>query len=804
MTLTAALNTSLTGLNVAQEGITVSSNNVANVATPGYIKQSVNQVAVVDGGNPQGAKIIGIAAPVDEQLLKSIYDQTSLLGQANTMSDYYDKAQRLLGQPGANNSLSDQIDKYFAAFQSLSNNPQTVSLRLSAVDNAKKIASNFNDTATGLQQLRLNADRQIQMDVNSINSLIDNLAISNVKISSFDEGTSGRLSIEQERSFTLRKLSEYIDITTAVGMNGKISVLTKGGAPLLEGNNKYHIKHITAASIDNFVTNLAMNSITVVGIRSDGTETEAIAELSSRATSANVTTNIESGTLKSLLDLRDRDIPKVLAQLDNLADTFRTQVNAIHNDGVSFPPPSSLIGTRSVASTDEVGFSGKVMFAVVNTDGTPAISLYPDESAFRPLTLDLSTLDSGDGAGYPTVQTIMDEINYYLGPPQNRAAIGNLRDISLAAVSDSISDAGTVQFDLQLDNVSTQNSTVVVNSITVIDPTDLSQAYNAATLPVPNTYTIDPGNRERTNIPFTVDFGGDDNRVSYTVRLNVTVTAEDGTVSTADIDYTVADNVTGTKNDRYPPQAVSNVTGTGNFYIAPSSQTYAHVDIVDEDGDPVSAGTSGFLKITTASGANFGIAIDEMNSQEIGLVSTPSANVTGRGFSHYFELNNLFVRNDTVAGSAINMAVRSDIAANTGLLASGELVLSNQPSDPNSALYTYELGSGNNANILRMAELGNTDVQFSSAGTLSATNTSLGSYSADITGYTATTALDKSNIKFGEKLGLEGLDKLLHDSAGVNTDDELALVIELQNNYTASAKIISILQEMFRILKETF
>jgi flagellar hook-associated protein 1 FlgK len=804
MSLIASLNSSLTGLSVAQEGIEVSSSNIANVDTPGYIKQETTQESLVTAGIGQGAKITGIVANVDAQLLKSIHDQTGDVGMANSLSEFYTKAQSLFGQPGSGNGISDKIDNFFTSFQSLSENPETISLRVTAVNSAQTVASNISNLAQQLQQLRLDADRQIDLNVTQINALIDNLANTNSNISSYPEGTTGRISVLQDREINLRKLSEYLDISTTTDLRGILSVSTTSGVSLLEGPIKYKVLHTSAASTNDFINNLSMSPITAAAIQNDGRLSETSTVIATSGVGSEVQTNLTSGTIKGLLDMRDVEIPKLLAQLDNLASTFRDQVNAVHNDGVSFPPPSSLTGTRVVSSTDEFSFAGQVMIAVVNNDGTAASSPYSDETNFRPLTLDLSKLDGGNGTGRPSMQTIVDEINDYFGPVQNRAVVGNLRDIRLAAVSNNIADAGTAQFDLQLDNTSTKNATIVVNSATVIDPNDLTQTYAAATLPTPNTYTINPGDRERTNIPLTLNFSGDDNRASYTVRLNVTVTDEDGNVSTADIDYTIADNVTDIKNTKYSADAVTNVIATSNFIPAPSSTSYAHASIVDANGDLVATGQPGYLKITTTSGRNLGIAIDEMDSEETGLPSTTSADITHKGFSDYFELNNLYLSHNTVEGSAINLKVRPDIIANNGLLSRGALVLSNQPSDPTKALYSYELGSGNNTNLMAMAALNKSDVTFQAAGGIPLISTTFNGYSANIIGFVATTSLAKTNSKDAEAVGLQGLTDLLQKSSGVKTDQELGRIIELQNNFVASAKVISVIQELFKILQQVF
>ena len=802
-TLSNALSASLTSLSAVQESISVSANNIANVDTPGYVRQKANQEALVTAGIGQGVEISSISANVDNQLLRSVQSQSSDLGYANSLNDFYDTAQTLLGQPSDESSLTSHIDRFLADFQILSDNPETSSLRLTAVNSAVNLANKISDTSNELYNLQLQSDQQIGEAVDQINSIVLRLYDTNNKIINFPEGTSGRLEVEQEREIALRQLSEYVNINTNVNNDGILTVLTGSGISLLETSGAYHVTHNAAPSKENFISGVARSEITVAPIRDNGTLGASV-DLASRGTGSSVTTSLSSGSLKGLLEIRELEIPKIIEQLDNLASEIIKEVNAITNDGSSFPPPTSLTGSTSIASSTSVGFSGQVMIAVVDSDGSPPSSPYPDEVNLRPLTLNLATLDSGSGAGQADVQTIMDEINYYYGPPQTRAEVGNLRDITLAAVSNNITDGGTAQFDLQLDNISTEDATVVISSITVIDPIDLSQTYNAATLPSPNSYVVNPSDRERTNIPFTVDFGGDDNRTTYTVRVRVQVTDASGNISEADIDYSVNDNVTGIINDRYPPAAVTNVSGTSTFHTAPSSQGYLTANLVDSDGNVVPAGQEGFLKLTTNSNFSYGVAISELNSQEIGLPSTPTSSVTNKGFSDYFGLNNFFSPNSTVSGSAINMAVRSDIVTDPSKVQIASLVLSNQPEDTSSAIYTYELGSGDNTVASNIASLNNVDVNFSSAGTLPSVTTTLIGYSSDIIGFTSTVSVRYLNIQRTEELGLEGLNDLLFESAGVNTDEELARIVELENTYRASAQIISVVQELFRVLQQAF
>lgn len=808
MSLNIALQAALKGMIVSQEAIATSSHNLANANTEGYATQSIKQESIVTSGVGQGARISGVFSDVDPQLLKSIQDQASLLGKSSTVSDIMKKAGQLYGNPNSGTSLSDLIDKFFTSIETLNENPNVNSIKLAAVTAAENLAAKISSIATGLEDLRFEADSQLKSTISSINSLVDKLKATNANVSKFAENTSGRLEIDQKRSILLNQLSELIDIKTVENSTGKLSITTGSGVALLD-TFAYQLSYNNAASRDVFVQDQSLNAVLSNPIKDDGSSVSGnTTALISSGKSSEVTSGIVSGVMRGLLDVRDTEITKLLDQLDNLASVITDEVNKIHNDGVSFPPPSSLTGTREVLANTEIGFSGSVRIAVVNNDGTPALSPFTDESYYRPLDLNLGALDSGDGAGYPTVQTIIDEINDYFGPAQPRVALGNLRDIRLAAISDSISDAGTFQFDLELDNTSYQDATVVVNAVTVIDPIGGSTGYTPiATLPSPNSYVINSGDRERTGIPITIGFATDDNRASYTVRVQVQVTAADGTVSTADIDYTVSDNVTGIKNDRYNATASTLIgtDGSTTYFPAPTSERFATARLVDANGNAIVAGASGYLQITTASGKNYGIAIDELTSSEVGLSTTATADITNRGFSHYFELNNFFVaNNDTVKNTAINMDLTDAIKADPNAIATGELTLSNQPTSSTEVALTYELGSGNNKVVNRLSKLDQSNVLFNSAGTIARTTTTIANYSGDLIGFVATKSSVAAANFDTESQAFDALKSVFQQSAGVNTDKELAGIIEFENYFSSSAQVISIVRSLFQTLNGIF
>jgi flagellar hook-associated protein 1 len=149
------------------------------------------------------------------------------------------------------------------------------------------------------------------------------------------------------------------------------------------------------------------------------------------------------------------------------------------------------------------------------------------------------------------------------------------------------------------------------------------------------------------------------------------------------------------------------------------------------------------------------------------------------------------------------MVVRTDIKSNANLLTSGTLTLSKQPTDTTKALYTYEAGSGGNSAAIAMSDLSRKSVYFQAAGDLPSISISFSGYSADVIGSVATAALQATDANATRKIAMDGLQVLFQKNAGVNSDEELSKIIELQNNFAASARVISVLQSLFDVLAQS-
>ncbi len=901
MSLTMALNTALQGLRVNQRTMAVISNNIANANTEGYSRQVVDLASVAIDGVGQGVRVKDVSRKIDEFLLTAINKQTSQLGASAVIDDYMERAQILMGEPGATNSIDEQIEIFFNAMQAMADSVDSVSLRTGVVEAAETLAREFSMLAQGIEDLRFEADRDIGIAIEEVNDILVDLATINESIAEADAFGAPKANLFDQRDLALEKLAEYLDVRSYEQENGVVHVYVGRGTSILD-ETLYELSYKRSSSILTLIEDNTLNPIEVQPLDAEGNPSGNPWELASGGRSSEITTGLKSGKIYGLLQLRDSILPGMLEQLDILAYTLREEINALHNNGSGYPAASELTGTRKVQASTRSAWTGEVRIAVLNKDGTPPPSAFADENGgFRPLTLDLESLDSGFGIGEPDVQTIIDEINNHFRAAASKLSLGNINQIQLSMVSDDIPGATpTIEFDFDLENISGSDSDFWVTNIAVLDDTatDITNVtYNLPNIdldPVTTFQTVNGSNRvtvaatsatglqvgdrirlsdpgvsvngipgsdfngyfvvqavsgntfdidvataataagavsvagqtaqppygtieagEKTRLfqngTISANLSGNPSSSYYDITVDMAVRESDGTVSLTQVTYRINSPQADTRNDRFSATAV--VSGDGVLQLPSASSPYLRALLVDEDGVELAktngeyGDQSGYLQIRSMN-SEYTVVIDQLSSVHNGSPSdSPPIPGTGRGFSSYFELNNLFVSNEptvtgtTVKNSALYMAVTQAILDEPTLISTGNLERSNQPADSSlDPIYTYERYSGDQTIAQQMAGLGTELLEFDAAGGLPDSTLTFNGYAGEMLGYIAAQTVSANVQLTNDELLIEGYKERSNAIRGVNLDEELANTVIYQHAYTASARVITTTDEMFQIL----
>lgn len=146
---------------------------------------------------------------------------------------------------------------------------------------------------------------------------------------------------------------------------------------------------------------------------------------------------------------------------------------------------------------------------------------------------------------------------------------------------------------------------------------------------------------------------------------------------------------------------------------------------------------------------------------------------------------------------ASQMTVRADISTTPSKIATGAL----QYNAALGAAGEYYMSYGDDTIAVAMATAMSSSVQFDVAGGLGALNVSVREYAAAIIGNAASIA-DTNEVNLKSTRALQ--ESLQHKSdtfRGVNLDEELAALILYEQGYSAAARIVSIIQDMFDALE---
>jgi flagellar hook-associated protein 1 FlgK len=410
MTLSVASRIAYTALMSSQVQMNVASANIANADNAGYTRKIATQASLVTAGYGSGTTITGITGSVDKYLLKALITATSQLGAASTTDSYMSRLQNLLGTTSSSSgtSLGNTLASLESALSSLADTPESSTLKAQVVSAMDAVASQLRETSSGIQNLRADADGAISDAVGKVNGLLQTLGDLNSQIAQAAAQGQSTADLEDQRNTALQSLSSYMDVQYYVNDNNQLRVYTSGGQPLLDSQ----VHQLTHASVASASANTVFGAISVNGV--------------------DVTSQIKSGTIGGLVNLRDNVLPAAQSELDQLASTLATTLNGVSNQGTAVPPPSSLTGTATVSASDAFSGSGTVRIAVTDSDGN--LVSYQD--------LDLSS--------YATVGDVVSAINGISGVSASIDANGHLvvaatgsgNGIAIGAMDGTVGSAG--------------------------------------------------------------------------------------------------------------------------------------------------------------------------------------------------------------------------------------------------------------------------------------------------------------------------------------------------------------------------
>ncbi len=347
--LTSVLLSGLSGLRAAQTSLGVTSNNIANANTPGYVRTEVTLAPRTQLGAGAGVEVTGIRRAADRFLATASYIATAAHGSASVRADLLARAQSNFGDPASSTSMFATLDEFWSALTELGVDPSSTLRRVDAVSTLQSMFTEIHRIGQSLQDLIAEADQRIGESVAEAQSLMDRIAALNSEIRLNTRTGADSSAAENAQSALIDQLSALLDVRVSPVPEGGVHVRTSGGA-LLVG--------LTAATLSYTPNSSPFANHGVISINEQ------------LGTQSNLEPFLLGGAIKGLLQVRDQDLAGLSEALGGFAAALGDALNAVHNENASSPALSQLAGRQTgLLATDALGFTGNAVVAVTDAQG---------------------------------------------------------------------------------------------------------------------------------------------------------------------------------------------------------------------------------------------------------------------------------------------------------------------------------------------------------------------------------------------------------------------------------------------------
>ena len=459
-----------------------------------------------------------------------------------------------------------------------------------------------------------------------------------------------------------------------------------------------------------------------------------------------ITDEVRGGLIRGMLDLRDTILPNLQSQLDEMAAEVRDVFNLVHNRGTMFPGSQTMSGTRTFVSPS-----------------TQTIELDPTSSVDD---VNIVLFDNtGDQSATTTLNTIM-QINY--------------------GGSGTDDDAKTSRGSWTIDEVSAH-----------VQAWLRANGASAATVSAATGQMEINLNETSLNLAFRDEIA----------------TANGSAVGDAEIAFDA--NADGVIDETV--SGFANFFGLNDFFVDNQNENVHESDVLATSFTGTAA-TLTFRDSTGLLGSTVSIAAGDSLAQIATKINTAVSDVTATvipdGSGQRLRLSHSSGKDMTVTQANSNtlltsigmhladvrisgtLAVRSDISTTPSKISTAAV----QWDSTRGASGEYLLSVGDDTTITELVSLLKANNQFDTSGGLGSLNTSFESYASAIVATNSNLADDNElDTSFQETLR-DSLQLKSDSVRGVNLDEEMSNLILFEQAYSAAARLISVIQNMFDAL----
>ncbi|MBV2127889.1 flagellar hook-associated protein FlgK [Arsukibacterium indicum] len=358
--------------------LNTTSNNIANINTPGYVRQRTEFEAEQLG--------LGVGRGTTERLvseftLKQLRRDTSNYSFAQQYVSEANRVDALFSNPA--NSIATGVNDLFKQFQIANNEPATLANRQLIIGSSQALLDKFSTLSSLVLDQENFVNQQLDIYTSETNGYIKQIADLNLEIASFGTGASRPVPLDllDKRDFAIQKLAEMVEIKTLDSANGEKLVFLGTGQSLVVERGQFNLMTLRGDP--------------------DPTQRELKLQLSARS---NIERDIDieavGGKIGGLLEFREEILIPTQNRLGQLALSMTDAINSQNRLGMNL---NGEIGgdlfTLPVSEGFDFASNTGTGFVTVAIEPGKGNSLPPNDFLLTVTAADEITLQALDAQG---------------------------------------------------------------------------------------------------------------------------------------------------------------------------------------------------------------------------------------------------------------------------------------------------------------------------------------------------------------------------------------------------------------------
>ncbi len=345
MSISTALSAALSGLTVTSRRAEVVSSNVANAATPGYVRRELVLAARMVGDSGQGVASVGLRRDQDRFLLDDRRGAGAEAGGRGLIADALRRIEAALGTPEDEASVTGRIAAVERALIAAAGDPSSESRLAAVADSLGGLTRHMARASATIQTQRSDADARIAAQVVELNGNLAKVQELNSQILAYANSGREVAALMDQRQVVVDAIAAVVPVREQPRKDGMIALYTPNGAALVEGTASaigFEARGVVTA--DMTLASGALFGLTVNG----------------RAVDTGPRGPLAGGTLGALFRLRDETAPSAQAALDALARDLVERLAGV--DATQSAGAAGLLTDAGAAfdPADEVGLAGRL------------------------------------------------------------------------------------------------------------------------------------------------------------------------------------------------------------------------------------------------------------------------------------------------------------------------------------------------------------------------------------------------------------------------------------------------------------